>query len=255
MLGVPEYHHDDAETEINAGRERDTRTTTPVLELLATLQLSDSAFPRGSYWMPHGLEAFSQAHAVDQGSLEELLCGLLLHSVGPGDATALARAHQSVLGGDWTNVRLADQMLFATKLNAELRRASVRSGHQLTEFALSTFGGPELKEWQRAITSKETPGCQPVATAVAYAASGVSIEHAVASDLFAFSTSFLGAALRLGLTEHRHLQVVLHAVAPAIAQATTEALGRNLAEMGGFAPMADVMSADHERAPARLFPS
>lgn len=229
--------------------------STAVRDLLVSLQLTDSAFPSGFYTMSHGLEGFSQAGAVDRPGVEDLLRGLLLHSVGPGDATALARAHEAAADGDWDRVRLVDRTLFATKLNGEMRRASVRSGHQLTDVARRAIGGDALEEWGRLVAARETPGCQPVATAVAYAAAGVGTEQAVASDLFAFAASFLGAALRLQLADHRSVQVVLHAVAPTIDRATEDALGRSLDDLGGFAPVTDVMSAGHERAEARLFAS
>lgn len=230
-------------------------TADPVADLLVSLQLSDSAFPSGFYTMSHGLEGYRQAGAIEPAGVEGLLAGLLLHSVGPGDATALARAHDAVLAGDHDRVQLIDQLLFATKLNAEMRRASVRSGHQLTGIALAAIGGEDLEEWQRAVTAKETPGCQPVATAVAYAAAGVGVHQAVASDMSAFAVSFLGAALRLRLLDHREVQVVLHAVGPVIATASRDAVHRDLEDLGGCVPMADTMSARHERAEARLFAS
>ena len=229
--------------------------TTDVEQLLVSLQLSDSAFPSGFYTMSHGLEGFSQARLVNRDGVDELLQGVLLHSVGPGDATALARAHEAAVVGDWARVYDVDRLLLATKLNAEMRRASVRSGHQLTDVALGAVGGALLEEWSRALAAKETPGCQPVATAVVYAAAGVGTEQAVVSDLSAFAVSFLGAALRLRLADHRQVQVSLHAVGPVIAQVAADAVARDLADMGGFVPMADVMSAQHERAEARLFTS
>ncbi|MCC2322993.1 urease accessory protein UreF [Cellulomonas xiejunii] len=228
---------------------------TDVQALLVSLQLSDSAFPSGFYTMSHGLEGFAQARLVERGEVGDLLTGMLLHAVGPGDATALARAHEAAVAGDWARVREVDRLLHATKLNAEMRRASARSGHQLTDVARAAIGGPELDEWARALAAKEAPGCQAVATAVVYAAAGVGTRQAVVSDLFAFATSFLGAALRLRLTDHRELQVLLHAAAPVIEQAATDAVGRDLADMGGCVPMADVMSAWHERADGRLFTS
>ncbi|MFC4555103.1 urease accessory protein UreF [Georgenia faecalis] len=230
-------------------------STPDTRSLLVSLQLSDSAFPSGFYTMSHGLEGYSQARLVRQGGVEGLLRGLLLHSVGPGDATALARAHEAAAVGDWRRVRLVDQLLHASKLNAEMRRASVRSGHQLTDIAREAIGGPALEEWARSVKAKETPGCQPVATAVAYAAAGVGTVQAVASDMSAFAVSFLGAALRLRLSDHRHVQVVLHALGPVIAAAAADAVARDLEDMGGSVPLADVMSAQHERAEARLFAS
>ena len=226
-----------------------------IRRLLVSLQLSDSAFPSGFYTLSHGLEGFSQAKLIARGGVEELLADILTHSVGPGDATALAAAHRAARVGAWDVVREVDQRLFASKLNAEMRKASVRSGHQFTEVARSAYGGAELEEFSRMITERTTPGCQAVATAVAYAGAGVDTEQAVASDLFAFSVSFVGAALRLRLTDHIHAQGVLNAVAPVIERAAAAAITRDIHDMGGCVPLADIMSARHERAEARLFAS
>lgn len=229
--------------------------TIDIRALLVSLQLSDSAFPSGFYTMSHGLEGFRQADLARSDGVGQLLAGLLLNSVGPGDATALARAHEAALVADWDRVVHIDELLFASKLNAEMRKASVRSGRQVADLAREVFERPELDEWWRRIKDKSTPGCQPVATAVAYAAAGVSAEQAVASDMFAFAVSFVGAALRLRLTDHRTTQVVLNAIGPVIEVATADAVARHLDDMGGCAPLADVMSAQHERAEARLFAS
>ena len=75
----------------------------------------------------------------------------------------------------------------------------------------------------------------------------------MAGDLFAFSASFVGAALRLRLTDHVRAQVVLRAVAPVIEEVTARALEADLADLGGCVPVADAMSGRHERAEARLF--
>jgi urease accessory protein len=94
-----------------------------------------------------------------------------------------------------------------------------------------------------------------VVAGVTYASAAVPVEQAVASDLFAFCTSFVGAALRLRLTDHRKAQVVLRAVAPVIREVVAAALVREPADLGGCVPVADAMSGRHERAEARLFAS
>ncbi|AMB58906.1 urease accessory protein UreF [Microterricola viridarii] len=232
---------------------------TDARQLLASLQFSDSAFPSGFYTMSHGLEGFSQARLVARGDVHGLLADLLVHSVGPGDATALAGAHRAATASDWDEVQEIDHRLFASKLNAEMRTASVRSGHQLADLAAEVLGGggdaAGVTEYANRVKARTTPGCQPVATAVVYAACGVDTEAAVASDLFAFSVSFVGAALRLRLTDHRHAQVVLYEIGAVIEQVATDAVRRDVADIGGCAPVADIMSAQHERAEARLFAS
>ena len=240
---------------------RATTTSAPTDDgldaLLVSLQLTDSAFPSGMYTLSHGLEGFAQAGAVDQDGMPLLLADLLRHSVGPADATALALAHRATVAGDWDALVAVDQRLFATKLNRELRQASTRTGRQLLDTAVLALGtgpgGSALDRYAGLVAAKRAPGCQPVAVAVVHAANGVPAAQAVASDLFAFCSSFVGAALRLRLTDHRRAQIALRAAAPVIREVTAAALARELPDLGGCAPLADVMSARHERAEARMF--
>ncbi|WP_246212574.1 urease accessory protein UreF [Streptomyces abyssomicinicus] len=221
--------------------------------LLVSLQLTDSAFPSGFYTLSHGLEGFAQAGAVDAGSLPALLHDLLRHGVGPADATALALAHRAATAEDWETVAAVDRRLYATKLNREMRQAATRTGRQLLDLAAEVFGADGIARHLRAVTDRRVPGTQAVAAGVVYAASGVPARQAVASDLFAFCASFAGAALRLRLTDHRRAQSLLREAAPVIVETTHAALTRELADLGATTFAADVMSARHERAEARLF--
>lgn len=229
--------------------------TTDLGQLLVSLQLSDSAFPSGFYTMSHGLEGFHQARLVTAGGVGALLDDLLVAAIGPGDATALARAHDATTAGDWEAVAHIDRLLFASKLNAEMRAASVRSGRQLAGIAAEVFADPHLEAYAARITAHDVPGCQPVVSGICSALAGVECAQAVASDLFAFAASFVGAALRMRLTDHRSAQVVLRAAAPTIEAVVAQAVARAVDDIGGYAPMADIASARHERADGRLFTS
>lgn len=235
-----------------AAREERARAT-ELDRLLVSLQLTDSAFPSGFYTLSHGLEGYAQARAVDPGSLPALLHDLLRHGVGPADATALALAHRAATDGDWEAVAAVDARLHATKLNREIRQAATRTGRQLLDLAAEVFGAEDIARYHRAVTGRRAPGTQAVAAGVVYAASGVPARQAVASDLFAFCASFAGAALRLRLTDHRRAQSLLREAAPVIVETTHAALARELADLGATTFAADVMSARHERAEARLF--
>ena len=164
--------------------------------LLVSLQLTDSAFPSGFYTLSHGLEGYAQAKAVTPDTVPELLADLLRHSVGPSDATALALAHRAASEGDWELLVEIDQRLHATKLNRELRLAATRTGRQLLDVARESVGGEPLERYAELVADKRAPGCQAVAAGVAYASAAVPVEQAVASDLFAFCTSFVGTAGR-----------------------------------------------------------
>ncbi|MFJ7244065.1 urease accessory protein UreF [Kitasatospora sp. NPDC098652] len=223
--------------------------------LLVSLQLTDSAFPSGFYTLSHGLEGYAQAKAVTADTMPGLLADLLRHSVGPADATALALAHRAATAGDWELLAEIDRRLHATKLNRELRLAATRTGRQLLDIARESVGGEPLERYAALVADKRAPGCQAVAAGVAHASAAVPVHQAVASDLFAFCTSFVGAALRLRLTDHRKAQVVLRAAAPVIREVVADALVRELTDLGGCVPVADAMSGRHERAEARLFAS
>jgi urease accessory protein len=123
----------------------------------------------------------------------------------------------------------------------------------MLDITRESFGGNIIERYWSMVADRAVPGSQPVAAGVAYAGAGVSVDRAVASDLFAFTASFVGAALRLRLTDHRAAQVLLHAVAPVIVEVTHGATRRELADLGGCVPMVDIMSGRHERAEARLF--
>jgi len=222
---------------------------------LVAWQLADSAFPSGSYTLSHGLEGYAQDRAIAAAELPGLLDDLLLHAIGPADATALALAHQGASADDWELVRSADERLHASKLTREPRQASLRVGRQLLDLCGEVFPSPPLARLAGLVAAGETPGTQPVVVAVVSAGAGVDCGRAVTTNLFAFCTSFAGAALRLRLADHRSAQTLIRGAAPAIEQASDAALRRRLDDIGGCAPLADVMSARHELAEAKLFAS
>lgn len=227
--------------------------TAGIETLLASLQLADSAFPSGFYTLSHGLEGYAQEHAVDAENVPELLADLISHSVGPSAGTAMAMAHRNASKGKWHKVIEVDRLLHATMLNRELRVASTRTGKQLLNVARESFGGSGVDKFSELAAGRATPATQPVVAAVVYADAGASAEAAVTSELYAFAASFAGAAVRLRLSDHIRAQRLLRDAAPLIAEAARDALRRPLADLGACTPLADVMSAQHERAEARLF--
>ncbi|WP_431038307.1 urease accessory protein UreF [Streptomyces sp. P6-2-1] len=229
--------------------------STDVGRLLVSLQLTDSAFPSGFYTLSHSLEGFTQAKAVDRDSLPALLHDLLRHGVGPSDATALALAHQAAARADWAAVAAVDRRLHATKLTEEMRRAATRTGRQLLDLAAEVFDAGLLAPYREAVAARRAPGTQAVTVGVVNAMTEVPVRQAVVADLFAFCASFAGAALRLRLTDHRQAQVLLRHSAEVIEETASLALTRSLDDLGATTFAADIMSARHERAEARLFAS
>ncbi|MEU4579104.1 urease accessory UreF family protein [Nonomuraea sp. NPDC023979] len=221
------------------------------MSLLAQLQLTDSAFPSGLYTLSHGLEAYAQAGPVDVAALLE---DVLLNAAGPGDAAALALVHRAVTAGDWDTVVAVDRRLHAVKLNREIRAAAVRTGNQVLTTAALVFATPELDRLARLAGEKVTPGNHAVVLGAAYAGLGVPVDAAVTGDLYAFAASWVSAAVRLRRLDFRQAQATLWGAAGAIGRAAEHALAAaGPLDLYAATPLADTMSAVHERAEARLF--
>ncbi|MER7131800.1 urease accessory protein UreF [Streptosporangium saharense] len=235
--------------------------------LLAQLQLTDSTFPSGLYTLSHGLEGYTQLGLAGPDDLPVLLADLLRHGVGPGDATALVLAHRAVSEGDEDLLVAVDRRLHAIKLNRELRVAAARTGRQVLDTAVRVFGEPvtvrgeagarraaALARLAALVGKGATPGNHAVVVGAVHATLGVPEAQAVVGDLFAFASGWTGAAVRLGRVDFRQAQAVLYGAHPEIVRAARAALAaRDPHDVHGSTPLADTVSAAHERAPARLF--
>lgn len=227
--------------------------TGDLLPFLGSLQLTDSAFPSGLYTLSHGLEAYAQAGLLRGGELEALITDLLRHGMGPADGVALVNAHQAVWTDDPGLAAEADRRLTATKLAREARSASTRTGKQFLSLAGTLFDHPVLAGHAARVKRGELPGNHAVALGLAKGALGVSREHALAGELYAFSAGCVGAAIRLSLIDHREAQRVLHHLGPVIVEVVAENVNKGVREIASSLPLADVLAAHHERADVRLF--
>lgn len=222
--------------------------------LLAQFQLTDSGFPSGMYTLSHGLEGYVQLGIIGPGNLRELLVDLLYGSVGPGDGAALALAHRAAAAGDWDRLVRVDRRLHAIKLNREQRTASTRTGRQVLDTAAFAFPVPEAARLAELVTARSTPGNHAVVVGALYAGLGVPVAHAVAADLYAFAASWTAAAVRLARTDFRRAQGLLREIRPDLARVARTALtAEDPRDLHASVPVADVVSAAHERAGARLF--
>ena len=230
--------------------------TGDLLPFLGSLQLTDSSFPSGLYTLSHGLEAYVQAGQVrTDRDLEALITDLVRYGVCPADGVALANAHRAALDEDPDLAAEADLRLIATKLAREARATSVRTGKQLLGLANSLFEHPVLAHHADRVGRGELPGTHAVALGLATAALGVTREHALAGELYAFCVTCTGAAIRLSLIDHREAQRLLHALKPVVADVVRENASKDVCEIASGVPLADVMAMRHERADARLFMS
>jgi urease accessory protein len=224
------------------------------LALLAVLQLTDSFFPSGLYTLSHGIESYDQANLITLQSAFQIVNDLLRFAVGPSDGIALAIAHRSART-NLDEVIAADNRLTAVKLAREPRETSIRTGRQLLGLTTDLFGGDVLPHYREAVQSGAAQGNHAIVLGLAMLTHGVSQQAAVTAELYAFATGCLGAMLRMSLFDHRAIQSTLHHLMPTIVEVAQDACTREVWEIGGCAPLAEIMSMRHEIAEIRLFAS
>jgi urease accessory protein len=220
--------------------------------LLHTLQLADSFFPSGLYTLSHGLETYAHANLIAPQTLAPLIGDLLRFGAGPSDGVALACAHRAT-PGNLDDAVAADHRLTAVKLAREPREASLRTGRQLLSLATAVFGGETVPAYAALVRRGGAPGNHAVALGLTMATLGIPRDQALAAELYAFAAGCLGALLRLALIDHRTAQTTLHHLIPLIADTTQENLHREVWEIGGCLPFAEIMAMRHETADVRLF--
>lgn len=225
-----------------------------VRALLTTLQWTDSAFPSGLYTLSHGLEGLAQQGAATKDSLDDVVSGLLRHSIGPSDATATCLAWRAAEAGDLDLLIRIDDELSATRPSAGMRRGSHRAGRQtLTMAGELGVDGRIIGAFRDVVLDGRAPGNQAVAIAVVKQQLDVGIEQVAAAELAGFVNGIAGAAIRLRLADHVSAQRLVSAMALVIVEVLADALSRTIDELGPSTPALDIASAAHETAPARLF--
>ncbi len=226
--------------------------------LLALLQLSDSAFPTGTFAHSYGLEQLVRDGILPgPPAVEAYVRSVVRLQAGSGDARAVARAARAAADGDLAAVCTVDAALFASKAAEELRSASTTAGARLLREVtahpegVSGLVAPFLGE----VSAGRTPGTHPVAWATVGTALGVDAESLTGAALFATANVLLQASMRLMPESHRDVQGALHRLRPEIAALAADATATAGLPFAAFHPLQEIASMRHRVAPVRMFAS
>jgi urease accessory protein len=223
---------------------------------LETFRLADSFLPVGTYTASYGLEQFVQDDRVrDASDLKALLTTYLRRQIGAADLVALRTAHAAARAGDLEKINSADRQLTAVTLPAEFRESAQRSGDRLLSLQRELRESDLLDRYADRVEEDDTPGNYAVVLGVATGLADVDEREACLLCCHGFVTGLLGAAQRLLSLGHTDAQRILNALQPVMITAVNDSSGRALQDMTPFAPLIDILAADHERAERRLFVS
>ncbi|AHG02638.1 urease accessory protein UreF [Halobacterium sp. DL1] len=220
---------------------------------LEAFRLADSFLPVGTNSVSYGLEQFvADDRVADADDVEALLATHLRRLFGPGELVALRAAHASALDEDLEGVCEADRRLAAVTLPAEFRESAAHAGARLLDVQREVRDDAFLAAYAERVPG-EAPGFHAVVLGATAARADISEREACLVCCHGFVTGLLGAAQRLLSLGHSDVQRVLADLQSTIADAVEDSADRSLAELTPFAPLVDVLAADHERADRRLF--
>lgn len=218
--------------------------------LLRLLQISDSAFPTGSFSHSMALEAFYEAGELRDAEDLKRLVGLHLSTLATSDCVAL-RASYGAEPGELFRV---DRLLATTKPARELRRASASTGKRfLFGVAALGVGGTTLAAFTDAVREGATPGNLAVAYGVAAPALDLSMDEGLYAYLYSGAASLVAAGQKLVPLGGGAAQRVLYELGGGISRAARAGEGVEAEDMYAFAPAIDARSMLHERQRTRLY--
>jgi urease accessory protein len=223
---------------------------------LEAFRLADSFLPVGTYTVSYGLEQFVQDDRVtDADELATLLETYLARQVGRADLVALRSAHRAARAGSIDDICAADRRLTAVTMAAEFRESATQSGDRLLSLQQELRDADLLSAYASRVAADDAPGNYPVVLGVATGLADVDERTACLLCCHGFVTGLLGAAQRLLSLGHTDAQRILDDLRPAMVAAVEDSADRSLSEMTPFAPLVEVLAAEHERAERRLFVS
>lgn len=218
--------------------------------LLRLLQVSDAAFPTGSFSHSVGLEAFFAAGELNGAEDLRRLAGLYLNAWATSDCVALRASYEAEL----EELFRVDRLLSATKLARESRAASAVTGKRFL-MSVAALGAESsvLDAFVDAVRSGKTPGNLAVGYGVAAPALGLGSEAALLSYFYASVSSLVAAGQKLIPLGGNTAQRVFYELSGEIIDAVKAGERIKIEDVYAFAPTIDVRSMLHERQRVRLY--
>ena len=221
--------------------------------LARLLQFADSTLPVGTFAFSQGLESAVQLEIVTDADSLEAYLALVLRQAAHMDGVALLHARRATVEGDYERVVTADRALWVRRVGEEQQLMVARMGRKFAELAAAIAPSPLLERWVGDIHAGHTPGCFPVAQAIALGGLGAHELEAFTVHQYGLSSMILNAALRLMRIDHVTTQKLLFGAQASTSDHYRAIQNLSLEEMSSFAPVFDVIVAHHTRTHLRLF--
>ena len=221
--------------------------------LLAWLSPS---FPTGAFAYSHALEAAVDAGRIRTAAdLAAWVGHVVAHGAGRTDGMLFAAVWRAVTAGDRDAFLWAAERADAMRATAELALESRAQGTAFLDTVAAAWPDPRLDPWRALLAEADRPPAHAVAVATASAVAGVPLVPALAAFLHAVAANLVSAGVRLVPLGQTDGQRALAALEPEVLDAAARIPDMSLDDLGGAAPMVDLLSMVHETQYTRLFRS
>lgn len=222
--------------------------------LFRLIQMTDSAFPVGTFSFSNGLETAAHLGIVhDAATLREYARSVATQAAF-SDGVAALLAFRAASKGDYDAVCAADRDLLLFKMNDEARLMLCRMGKKFAELGLRRHGeGSLFGRWLADIEAGATPGTFPVAQGIAFALDGLGERELYVSHQYGVINMVLSAALRLVRVSHYDTQKILSELGGEVEAMYDKARGMGFENMNAFVPEMDILASLHEKGSMRMF--
>ena len=228
------------------------------------MQFGDSMLPVGAFAFSSGVESAVQKGVVHDPETLRQYTRTALEQAAKGDAVAVVWATRAALAGNLKELIRIDHEVLCRKLNEETRTMTTRMGKKLAEMGSDITENPLVIGWRDAIKDDRTPGTYPVSLAVQFVVMGLSTQEELDEGMlgevltvhqYGVAMSILNASLRLMRITHIDIQRVLYSLTREFDAMCRTAMRTSLDQMSNYAPMTDILAANHVKAHVRLFMS
>ncbi|HIW79371.1 MAG TPA: urease accessory protein UreF [Candidatus Bilophila faecipullorum] len=226
------------------------------------LQFGDSMLPVGAFAFSSGVESAVQKGVVRDPETLRGYALTALEQAAKGDGVAIVWATRAALAGNIKELMRIDHEAFARKLNEETRLMTTRMGKKLAEMGAEITEDPLIARWRDAVREGRTPGTYPVSLAIMFVVTGLSTQaqldagllHEVLTvHLYGVAMTILNASMRLMRITHIDIQRTLYGLTRHFDPLCRLSMQLSLEQMSAFAPMTDILAANHVKARVRLF--
>lgn len=219
------------------------------------LQITDSAYPTGTFAHSAGLEGMVQTGQVsDLADLRHFLDRSVFQGLERAQLPLLRMSHEAALAGDGGRIGLLDEVAAATLTPEELRLASSRSGRQRLDLMARVMhlGERYPEEWML-LTSALRTNQLPVVAGIEAALLGIPVGAAMHAFAFGTLSGILSSSMKIMRLGQTPVQDLLRDLTGLLPHLVERSRGIDLDQIGTFSPVSDIASARHKFSAMRLF--